>query len=206
MDFSDGRKATLVTGPDANAAAMGGMGRLPGAVTDAFSSGKAAVLVFEPGKGEAGTTVIAVPATLAQQQRVDASTAVKRRRFSLTMGMGGGGMGGTGGMGGLAINGQPFDMARIDERVRLGDAEIWEVSGQTMSHPFHVHGVHLEVIRRAGGAAPVRDQGLRDTVLVKEPVELLVRFTQPAVEAPFMYHCHILEHEDGGMMGQFATD
>lgn len=75
-----------------------------------------------------------------------------------------------------------------------------------MSHPFHVHGVHLEVLRRGGGPAAIRDQGLRDTVVVKEPVELLVRFTQPAREAPFMYHCHILEHEDGGMMGQFVTD
>lgn len=42
-------------------------------------------------------------------------------------------------------------------------------------------------------------------MLVKEPVELLVRFTQPATKAPFMYHCHILEHEDNGMMGQFTT-
>ena len=41
---------------------------------------------------------------------------------------------------------------------------------------------------------------------VQEPVELLVRITQPAVKAPFVYHGHILEHEDGGMMGQFATD
>ena len=206
VDFSDGRKATLLTAPDANASAMGGMVRLPGAVADALSSGKATVLVFEPGKGRAGPTVTAVPLSLANQARVDPSTAVKRRRFSLSMGMGGGGMGGMGGMGRLAINGQPFDMGRIDERVRLGDVEIWEVAGQTMAHPFHVHGVHFEVLRRAGGKAPVRDQGLRDTVLAKEPVELLVRFTQPAVRAPFMYHCHILEHEDGGMMGQFATE
>ena len=64
---------------------------------------------------------------------------------------------------------------------------------------------NFEVLRGTGGKAAVRDQGLRDTVLVKEPVELLVRFTQPAIKAPFMYHCHILEHEDGGMMGQFTT-
>ena len=50
-----------------------------------------------------------------------------------------------------------------------------------------------------------RDAGMRDTVLVRGPVALLVRFTQPAVKAPFMYHCHILEHEDNGMMGQFVT-
>ena len=210
VDFSDGRKATLQTGPDANASmmgGMGGMGRLPGAVADALSGGKATVLAFDPAKGNAGPTGNPVPLRLSNLERVDASRAVKRRRFRLNMGMGmgGGGMGG-GGMGGLAINGQPFDMGRIDERVRLGDVEIWEVSGEMMAHPFHVHGVHLEVLRLASGKASVRDQGLRDTVLVKEPVELLVRFTQPAVKAPFMYHCHILEHEDGGMMGQFTTD
>ena len=44
-----------------------------------------------------------------------------------------------------------------------------------------------------------------DTVLVQEPVELLVQFTKPAERIPFMFHCHNLEHEDGGMMGQFKT-
>ena len=117
--------------------------------------------------------------------------------------MGGGGMGG--GMGMMGINGRPFDMDRIDERVRLGDVEIWEASGDMMAHPLHIHGVHFEVLSRNGSKPTIRDQGLRDTVLVREPVELLVRFTQPAVKAPFMYHCHILEHEDNGMMGQFVT-
>jgi len=110
-----------------------------------------------------------------------------------------------GGMGMHGINGCAFDMERIDEEVRLGDVEIWEVSGAMMAHPFHVHGVHFEMLSRNGAAPGPRDQGLRDTVVVQEPVELLVRFTQPAVAAPFMYHCHILEHEDNGMMGQFVV-
>ena len=113
--------------------------------------------------------------------------------------------GGMGSGGGMLINGRPFEMDRIDERVRLGDTEIWEISGELMSHPVHIHGVHFEVLGRNGGTPVLRDGGLRDTVLVREPVELLVRFTQPAVNAPFMYHCHILEHEDNGMMGQFMT-
>ena len=118
----------------------------------------------------------------------------------------GGGMGGMGrGMGMMSINGRPFDMDRIDERARLGDVEIWEASGEMMAHPLHIHGVHFEVLRRDGGRPTIRDQGLRDTVVVKEPVELLMHFTQPAPKAPFMYHCHILEHEDNGMMGQFLT-
>jgi blue copper oxidase len=65
---------------------------------------------------------------------------VKRRRFVLGMGMGGMASGGMMG-GGMAmtINGRAFDMARIDERVRLGDTEIWEVSGETMAHPAGLH-------------------------------------------------------------------
>ena len=105
----------------------------------------------------------------------------------------------------MFINGRPFEMERIDERVPLGATEIWGDSGETMAHPFHIHGVQFEVLSRNGLKPNPRDAGLGDTVLVRDPVELLVRFTQPAVKAPFMYHCHILEHEDNGMMGQFVT-
>ena len=117
----------------------------------------------------------------------------------------GGMMGSGSGGGGLTINGKPFDMNRIDETVKLGSTEIWEVSGEMMRHPIHIHGVHFDVLTRGGGQPDVLDQGPRDTVLVKEPVELLIRFDQPAKSAPFMYHCHILEHEDNGMMGQFSV-
>ena len=80
-------------------------------------------------------------------------------------------MGGCMGMHG--INGRAYDMRRIDEEVRLGDVEIWEVSGEMMVHPFHFHGVHFEVLGRNGAAPGLRDQGLRDTVVAHEPVELL---------------------------------
>ena len=213
VDFSNGRAAMLMTGPDANASMMmGGMGRLREGLVGVLSSGSQAVLAFQPGPGNDSASPL--PSRLAERRRADASQAARRRRFVLNMGMGGmmgGGMGGMkgggmgGGMGIGAINGRAFDMERIDERVRLGDTEIWEVSGEMMAHPFHVHGVHFEVISRAGRAPDVRDQGLRDTVLVKESVELLVQFTQPSGSAPFMYHCHILEHEDNGMMGQYVS-
>lgn len=72
-----------------------------------------------------------------------------------------------------------------------------------MSGMGHAHGMAQGIDGRAPDAL---DAGRRDTVLVDAPVELLVRFTQPAGErAPFMYHCHILEHEDAGMMGQFTV-
>jgi blue copper oxidase len=61
------------------------------------------------------------------------------------------------------------------------------------------------VLARGGRAAGGDDAGIRDTVRVDDPVQLLVRFSQPSLAAPFMYHCHILEHEDHGMMGQFSV-
>jgi FtsP/CotA-like multicopper oxidase with cupredoxin domain len=61
------------------------------------------------------------------------------------------------------------------------------------------------VLGRGSSGPGEQDAGWKDTVRVGEPVRLLVRFTQPAARAPFMYHCHILEHEDHGMMGQFAV-
>jgi FtsP/CotA-like multicopper oxidase with cupredoxin domain len=161
------------------------------------------------------------------RESLDSSHAVRRRRFVLTMGMGGmmgrmmgggmghgmmargmgGGMVGRGvgpGMACFGINGRAFDMNRIDTRVRLGDVEIWEVSGEMMVHPFHVQGAQFEVLSRDGARPDVTGQGRKDTVLVDGPVDLLIRFTQPT-ERPFMYHCHVLEHEDNGMMGQYVV-
>lgn len=210
VDFSDSRPAVLITGPDPNVSRMMGMMR---GMRSAAGTAAQQVLAFEP-HGAAGGSA-PVPSRLVEQARIDEARATRRRRFVLEMGMGGrmgpataprmpgGGMGS--GMSIAAINGRAFDMNRIDEQVRLGDAEIWEISGEMMAHPVHIHGVHFTVLRRNGLSPSVRDQGLRDTVLVQEPVELLVQFTQPADKAPFMYHCHILEHEDNGMMGQFKT-
>lgn len=200
IDFADGRPVALETRSDTSAPMM--MGML--ARASDLVGGREPVLSFEPQGGEG--LGAKVPERLVAHERLDASRAIGRRRFAMTMGMSGmmRSMVG-GGMCTHGINGRAFDMERIDEEVRLGDVEIWEVSGEMMAHPFHVHGVHFEVLRRNGAAPGSRDQGLRDTVVVQEPVELLVRFTQPAVAAPFMYHCHILEHEDNGMMGQFVV-
>lgn len=206
VSFANGKPVALVTGPDANLAAMGMMGGM-GAGRGASATGEAAlamVLQLEPQPASQARAVSSVPTLLVSRTRPDATKAVQRRRLVLNMGMGG--MMGSGGGGtSLTINGKPFDLARIDERVKLGATEIWEVSGETMRHPVHIHGVHFDVLSRGGARPDVLDQGPRDTVLVKEPVELLIRFDQPANKAPFMYHCHILEHEDNGMMGQFVV-
>lgn len=110
---------------------------------------------------------------------------------------------------GIPINGKTMDMARIDEVVRLGDIEIWEVSNRGgQPHPFHVHLVQFQILDRNGRPPSAAELGWKDTVLVPpgDLVRIIMRFDRYAdPQVPYMYHCHIMEHEDNGMMGQFLV-
>ncbi|HWQ12946.1 MAG TPA: multicopper oxidase domain-containing protein [Roseiflexaceae bacterium] len=120
------------------------------------------------------------------------------------------------------LNGRVYepDAVADDERVRLGDLEVWELvnalnAGDTqhpqgMLHPFHVHGLQFQVLSRtvlpelrAGWervSAGYVDEGWKDTVLLMpgERVQLLLRFAEHT--GTYMLHCHLLEHEDMGLM------
>jgi blue copper oxidase len=116
---------------------------------------------------------------------------------------------GVGGRDMFAINGTYMNMKVINERVKLGSTEIWTVANDgMMGHPFHVHGTSFQIFSRDGAPPPAHESGWKDVVLVRsgETVHLIARFDQPAGDDhPYMYHCHILEHEDNGMMGQFTV-
>ncbi|EMF47868.1 Multicopper oxidase [Planococcus halocryophilus Or1] len=106
----------------------------------------------------------------------------------------------------VTINGKKFDADRIDLRQEQGVTEVWEVYNKRdmmggMIHPFHIHGTQFKVISRDGKKVDPDEQGLKDSVLVNpgERVKLLVTFPEKGV---YVFHCHILEHEDNGMMGQ----
>ena len=102
-----------------------------------------------------------------------------------------------------------MDMARVDEVVRLGDIEIWEIVNRGgQAHPFHIHDVQFLILDRDGTPPEPSESGWKDTVLVgtNETVRFITQFnTYANPDIPYMYHCHILEHEDGGMMGQFLV-
>ena len=177
-----------------------------------FSGGNAPVLMSDPGQAygvlqfETDTTLSARIARLPDQldgRHEDLSGAeFAMRQVSLDMGMGGMMMGG----GGFAINGRPYDMDRIDFEVALGTVERWQIRSTMVAHPFHVHGIRFRVVTENGGPPRPENTGWKDTVLVPGEAEILARFDQPASrETPFMFHCHILEHEDAGMMGQFTV-
>lgn len=107
----------------------------------------------------------------------------------------------------FTINGKSMNMNRIDERVNKGDLETWIITAEMMPHPFHVHGVSFQILSHLGNPPNEADKGWKDTVIVGEqPTKVIMRFNHEANDQnPYMYHCHILEHEDGGMMGQFTV-
>jgi FtsP/CotA-like multicopper oxidase with cupredoxin domain len=98
------------------------------------------------------------------------------------------------------INGRAMDMNRVDVTSRLGATEIWEVENLVgMDHPFHLHGFQFQVIDRNGKPEPYRSW--KDVVNVPrhESARFIVRYDNFA--GKWMFHCHILDHEDHGMMG-----
>ncbi|HOY77938.1 MAG TPA: multicopper oxidase domain-containing protein [Hyphomonadaceae bacterium] len=210
VDFSNGKAGILETAPDGNM--MRGMSG--GMMAGLGESVGGPLMSFEPHPTSAATASV-LPQTLVPLAAVDPSRAIRRRRVSLDMGPSmmrgqgpGGGMRMGGGMGPpMGINGQTYDMSRIDFAPKVGDTEVWEVTPNMMAHPFHVHGVIFHVLSIGGKAPAPYLAGGKDTILLNEPAELLMTFTQPAArDFPFMFHCHILEHEDGGMMGQYTTE
>ena len=106
------------------------------------------------------------------------------------------------------INGAEFDMSRIDFEVRLGDTERWTLSSDEGQHVFHPHQTQFQILSINGEPPPPEESGWEDSVLVNDEREVVIvaRFnTYAAEDTPYMFHCHILDHEDLGMMGQFLV-
>ena len=140
----------------------------------------------EPGAGS--------PVTLSGAGPLEATAGATVRRFAL--------------QGHDAINGNEMDMSRIEEIVTAGAREVWEIETAVYAHNFHIHGCEFTILERNGKPPEVWETGRKDTVHIpsKSSVRLAVQFgdhTDP--HHPYMYHCHILRHEDMGMMGQFVV-
>ncbi|MCB0037485.1 MAG: multicopper oxidase domain-containing protein [Anaerolineales bacterium] len=145
-----------------------------------------------------------LPDVLNDIDYFDAAEATQVRTFSLDMEVRGGTRED---MNLFAVNGQPMDMMRINEQVKIGEVELWRITGDRMPHPFHMHGASFQIVTLNGEPVSDADRGWKDTVVVGDEVtEILIRFDFVATEAtPYMFHCHIMEHEDYGMMGQFTV-
>ncbi|WP_405806684.1 multicopper oxidase domain-containing protein [Streptomyces sp. NBC_00210] len=135
-----------------------------------------------------------LPGELGTLEVPDGSHSVRGRFFGLVT---------------TGINGKKMKMDRIDETVVRGTTETWTVRNEHGTpHNFHVHDVQFRVLEVDGKEPPPELRGAKDTVFVPpfKTVKLAMRFEGPAdPETPYMYHCHLLYHEDLGMMGQFVV-
>ncbi len=118
------------------------------------------------------------------------------------------------------LDGRVFDMQEVAdvEKVKAGSTHVWELAnttnpmGMEMAHPIHLHGRQFRVLSRSGGSPTselrpaIVDSGWTDTVLVLPGETVRTQVTFSDHKGLFLYHCHILEHEDMGMMRNFRIE
>ncbi len=108
------------------------------------------------------------------------------------------------------VNGKPFALGEPGFAARRGQALRWRISegGDQMLHPVHVHGCQFRIVSQRGRPPEAYRAGWKDIAPISagDVSEILTSFPHPAgPDAPYMAHCHILEHEDSGMMAQFTV-
>jgi bilirubin oxidase len=149
--------------------------------------------------------ITTIPASLATFTTIPEASANITRTLTFTSA---GAMGNL--VGPFLINGAEFDMATINYTVPLNNTEIWTLTNQTpIAHPFHIHDVQFFILDINGVPPPPALSGYNDVVLVPAgmgEVRFIAKFENFANDTiPYMYHCHMLTHEDMGMMGQFIV-
>ncbi|WP_250456150.1 multicopper oxidase CueO [Caballeronia sp. ATUFL_M2_KS44] len=108
------------------------------------------------------------------------------------------------------VNGKPFALKEPGFVAARGDLLRWRVSegDDKMLHPVHIHGCQFRILSENGRPPQPHRAGWKDIAPITNAgvSELLLNFPHPAdADAPYMAHCHILEHEDSGMMAQFTV-
>ena len=144
--------------------------------------------------------ITALPATLVANTYWTAADATNARTLNITdMGPGTP----------FTFDGVGFDHATINQTVTLNAIEQWTVAnGRIFGHSFHIHDEQFAIVSRSTGPVPEHERGWKDTFFVRigESVSFVARFDDYASPTDaFMYHCHMANHEDGGLMGQFLV-
>jgi FtsP/CotA-like multicopper oxidase with cupredoxin domain len=130
-------------------------------------------------------TPVAIPAVLRKIIPLDTAKSTAVRTVVFGQGM---------------INGKLMDMARVDVSTKVGATEIWEIENIVgMDHPFHLHGFQFQVLDRDGVPEPYRAWKDMLNIPKHSTARIIVRYDD--YPGKWMFHCHILDHEDHGMMG-----
>ena len=177
VDFSDGLPATLRS-------VQNGKPKGTYKLFDPLQNEKT-ICYFEVDLSVSADGDARVPARMNDIVPIDPAKAVVTRHFSLQE---------------MKINGAKMDMNVINHRVRRGDIEIWDIEGDL--HNFHTHGCSFQILSMNGKAPNPGNAGWKDTVVIDESAKFIVQYNYTAPDAfPYMYHCHLLEHEDLGLSG-----
>jgi len=169
---------------------MGMGGGMMGGKVDSSKDVTLAAVTITPGPDASGAVSWRGPGVPARDLR---RTSVDRSR-RLTMTGGGMGMG----MTEFGFGGRTFDPDRVDQKLRLGTVEEWTITNTTtMDHPFHLHVWPMQIVGPEESAEP----DWRDVVIVPANGQVTVRVDVRDHPGRTVYHCHILDHEDLGMMG-----
>lgn len=175
----------------------GSMGSMMGD-DPASSEGEATDLAVLDSRGQAPRAQLAPLPRPRPPRDLRADEVTRTRVLTFQMGMGGAMM--SGGAMSFTIDGNPFDAERIDQDVAAGAVEDWTIrNDSSMDHPFHLHVWPMQLI--AHDAEPQTAPVWRDVVNVPARSEVTVRIAFDDFTGTTVYHCHILDHEDRGMMG-----
>ncbi|PCJ00632.1 MAG: bilirubin oxidase [Flavobacteriales bacterium] len=154
---------------------------------------------------QTSSPILTIPTTLANFTPLAASSADLTRSITFTVAPGAPDLGGP-----FLMNDTTFVHGFVNDTVLLGATEIWSLNNHTgIAHPFHIHDVQFFILSQNGAPPPPELQGYHDVVLVPgnfSNVQFIAKFEDFASDTvPYMYHCHMLPHEDMGMMGQFLV-
>jgi len=159
------------------------------------------VLHIVVGASTAGA-ITTLPSSLVSNSYWSAGDATVTRHLNVTDGVPGTGIP-------FYFDSTAFNLDSINQIVGLNNVEEWTVTNSAIfGHSFHIHDVQFKLVSRSTGAVADYESGWKDTYYlhVNETVSFVAKFTDYADPIhPFMYHCHIAPHEDGGMMGQFVV-
>lgn len=144
-----------------------------------------------------GKAIKKLPETLAKNKLWSEADATNKRTIRIS-----------GGRPTFNFDDKPYTKSVVNQTVKLGAIEQWTIRNNNIfGHTFHLHDVQFAIVFRTSGVADY-ERGWKDTLYVPrgESVSFVARFDDYASETDaFMYHCHMSNHEDGGLMGQFIV-
>ena len=169
---------------------MEGMGAESGDEPMSSEPSPIATIVY----GEGSSETASLPTQLIPVEALPPAQNIRRIELSMRMSF----------LKGAAflLNGKTYDNNRIDIQVPIGTVEEWEIANvdtDMMAHPFHLHAAPFQVVSRNDQPEPYA--AWKDTVSVQGGETVRIRIPFKDFPGKSVYHCHILDHEELGMMG-----